>query len=83
MRLLNSLEITIASRNGGTRRALLDGVSSYQPVIEFRTCFKMATIPFGLFLEQPGFYDNEERVQMIETTLLFEILNAIGGYSIM
>ena len=43
----------------------------------------MATIPFGLFLEQPGFYDNEERVQMIETTLLFEILNAIGGYSIM
>ena len=42
----------------------------------------MATIPSDFFF-RPGFYDIEERVKVVETWFLFEILNAIGGYSIM
>ena len=73
-------QIRIVSRDSS--RHALGGGTHLQPAIEFRTCFKVATIPSDFFF-RPGFYDNEERIRVIETWLLFEILNAIGGYSIM
>lgn len=54
--------------------------TAIQSVIEFRTCFRTASVPLSYFLRHGS---TEDRIKAVDTWLLFEILNAVGGYSIL
>lgn len=79
--LLTPVQITFVSQNNdGHSGNDINRESIFQPLVEFKTCFKTASVPLFYFLKLGH---GEERFKAIDTWLLFEILNAIGGYSIM
>ena len=73
-------QITFVSRNDArysgneTNKEVI-----FQPLIEFKTCFMTASVPLSYFSKLGR---AEDRIKAVDTWLLFEILNALGGYSI-